>query len=68
MGKKILRKQLGCPSCGARLIDAVFDIESELVAEGGFRPGWKPDYIQKCPKCKKQIGIKKVKPINKKAS
>ena len=68
MMKKISRRQLGCPACGARLIDAVFDIKSELVAEEDFRPGWEPDYIQKCPRCKRQIGIRKVRPNKRKAS
>lgn len=54
------KKQLKCPSCGHRLIDAVSSNKSELVAEENMKAGWKPDYFQKCTCCKKQIGIRKV--------
>lgn len=57
-GKK---KQLCCPACGfKRLIDADFMIQSELIPEKEIPRGWVPDYYQKCPGCKNQIGIKKV--------
>lgn len=54
------RKRLYCPECGARLIDAAWNNNSELRAEQNIRGGWKADYYQKCNKCKKQIGIRKV--------
>ena len=54
------KKQLKCPVCGQRIIDASDKNISELVAEANMKPGWDPDYYQKRPKCKKQIGIKKV--------
>lgn len=55
------RKQLPCPICGfKRLIDANSDNKSELMAEKDIEKGWIPDYYQKCPNCKNQIGIKKV--------
>lgn len=57
MGK---RKQLRCPICGRRLIDAMEDNKSELIAEKDMKPNWKPDYFQKCTQCKNQIGIRKV--------
>lgn len=60
--------QLRCPVCGARLIDSVSGNRSELVPEWRFRTGWKPDYIQKCPKCKTQIGIRKLISNNSKVS
>lgn len=55
------RKNLSCPLCGfRRLIDADENNESELIAEEQMPDGWHPDYFQKCPQCKKQIGIRKV--------
>ncbi len=55
------RKHLSCPLCGfKRLIDAEADNQSELVAEKDMKIDWKADYFQKCPKCKNQIGIRKV--------
>lgn len=55
------KKKLGCPVCGfKRLIDADENNESELIAEEQMPDGWHPDYFQKCPQCKKQIGIRKV--------
>lgn len=60
--KKInYKKQLKCPVCGfKRLIDANLDNISELVPEKEIKDGWTPDYYQKCPCCKNQIGIKKI--------
>jgi len=55
------RKNLICPVCGfGRLIDAAENTCSELKAEKEIDIQWVPDYFQKCPKCKNQIGIKKV--------
>ena len=57
----IIAKSIECPLCGfRRLIDARPDIVSELIPESDMPPGWTPDYIQKCPRCKQQIGIRKV--------
>lgn len=60
MEKIIHKKQLKCPVCNRRLIDAQEDTESELVPEKEIKSGWVPDYFQKCPSCKNQIGIRKV--------
>ncbi len=61
MNQEIKKKQLKCPACGCpRLIDSGVDIESEVIAVEKMRAGWLPDYYQKCHKCGKQIGIKKV--------
>lgn len=58
--KKYIHKQLHCPICGfKRLIDANEHNRSELYEETAAPPGWEPDYFQKCPQCKSQIGIKK---------
>lgn len=55
------KKRLCCPCCGfRRLIDAEEDNISELYAENTMPANWKPDYFQKCPQCKNQIGIRKV--------
>ena len=54
------KKKLACPVCGfGRLIDASIDNVSELKAESEIIDDWKPDYFQKCPQCKNQIGIRK---------
>ena len=55
--KKII---LYCPECGSRLIDSNFSTESEMKSEEKIPLNWHPDYFQKCWKCGKQIGIKKV--------
>lgn len=55
------KKQLSCPLCGfKRLIDAEAGNQSELVLEIQIKDGWHPDYFQKCPQCKNQIGIRKI--------
>ena len=54
------KKILCCPECGSRLIDSSPSTESELKAEEKIPTNWFPDYYQKCWKCGKQIGIKKV--------
>lgn len=55
------RKQLKCPVCGfKRLIDAEESNVSELIPESRMNSGYKPDYFQKCPQCKNQIGIRKL--------
>ncbi len=55
------KKKLKCPVCGfERLIDSAAGTNSELVPEKKISAGWVPDYYQKCPQCKNQIGIKKV--------
>ena len=57
----IHKKKLSCPVCNFnRLIDADESTMSELVPESSIVPGWIPDYYQKCPVCKNQIGIKKL--------
>lgn len=55
------KKKIPCPLCGfSRLIDADENNESELYAEKDMPLDWQPDYFQKCPHCKNQIGIRKV--------
>jgi len=57
----IEKTQLICPICGfKRLIDSDVNTKSELKPEKEIRDGWCADYYQKCPKCRNQIGIKKI--------
>lgn len=53
-------KQIKCPICNRRLIDAEESVESEVRV---FNPAetWKADYYLKCWKCKSNIGLKKTK-------
>lgn len=52
------KKKLSCPLCGFnRLIDADVDNLFELMPEDKMPKDWHPDYFQKCPHCKNQIGI-----------
>lgn len=60
MKNDLKAKILRCPVCGARLIDAAKNITTELRPEEDVQTGWQPDYYQKCYKCKKLIGIRKV--------
>lgn len=55
------KRSLKCPVCGfERLIDASIYNQSELFPEIKMPRNWLPDYFQKCPRCKNQIGIRKV--------
>lgn len=56
----IKRIPLTCPICKKRLIDTTENTESELIPEDKIQGNWLPDYFQKCPKCKNQIGIRKI--------
>jgi len=58
-----VKKQLVCPLCGfGRLIDAASDIGVELIPEQSIAENqWVPDFYQKCPCCRKVIGIRKLK-------
>ena len=56
--KKII--PLKCPECGARIIDEVEGCKTELIAKKKLPVGWTPDYVQKCQRCKQEIGIRKV--------
>lgn len=54
------KKILYCPVCDSRLIDSNSSTISEMIAEEKMPLDWFPDYFQKCWKCGKQIGIKKI--------
>jgi cytochrome c-type biogenesis protein CcmH/NrfF len=54
-----MRKKLECPICNfSRLVDSDIRIKSELKAES--KTNWVADYYVKCPKCKNEIGIRKI--------
>lgn len=58
-GGKPMRKQLKCPFCNHRVIDADDTVESEIrVCKSN--ESWKADYYTKCWSCKKEIGLKKL--------
>lgn len=55
-----VRRLVRCPNCGWRLCDtfAAGKLETCELQEG-VTPPWFPDYITKCGRCKKEIGIHK---------
>lgn len=55
-----MNKKLMCPICGARIVDASEYTISELRVVEEKELKWVADYYQKCKKCKKEIGIKKL--------
>ncbi len=60
-----MKKQMECPKCGRRILDAESSISSEVKDLDDKRNeallrGWKPDYYVKCWKCKAHIGIRKI--------
>lgn len=57
-----MRRQLSCPVCGQHLVDADDNTKSQ-VRPVQKNSKWIPDYYQKCPRCKNDIGIKTVKPV-----
>ncbi len=56
---RLIAKQLGCPLCGSRIIDADEKVKSEVRAYKQAKK-WKADYYMKCWKCKSNIGLKKL--------
>ena len=51
---------LQCPICKSKLMNTDSFVVSEVHEYLNLDDLWKPDYVLKCWKCKKQIGIKKV--------
>lgn len=61
MNKDKSMVSLECPICHfRRLIDTRKGCKSELKGMRDFPENWVPDYYQKCPSCKQEIGIRKV--------
>lgn len=60
MNNNAKTKILRCPVCGARLIDSAKNIMTELIPQEDAENEKMSDYYQKCNKCKRLIGIKKV--------
>lgn len=55
-----MHKEIKCPCCGYRLIDADRKIITEACAVDQVNK-MEADYYVKCKKCKKEIGIRKIK-------
>lgn len=54
------RRIVYCPNCGWRLCDTLAPGKMETIElQDGRLPLWMPDYIIKCGRCKKEIGIHK---------
>ena len=54
------RRIVCCPNCGWRLCDTLASGKMETgEVQDGMLPLWTPDYIIKCGRCKKEIGIHK---------
>ena len=53
------RLRLKCPCCAGRIMDSVISVKSMLY-DMEFTDELYVDYIDKCSRCKKEIGIKKV--------
>ena len=60
--KKFFRKKsIACPSCGYKRIGDAFEgTKYEAFPEEKIPDGWVPDFFHKCPKCKREIGIRKI--------
>jgi len=57
--ENIKRQQLKCPCCGRRILDSSLSIKSKLF-DMETTTEFFVDYIDKCKKCGKEIGIQKV--------
>ncbi|MDL2324549.1 hypothetical protein LJC61_05295 [Ruminococcaceae bacterium OttesenSCG-928-A16] len=59
-----MKKPLGCPACGSRIIDAdtgAVTVTRVVSKNEISSPGhWEPDYILKCWKCGQHIGLKHI--------
>ena len=54
------RRIVCCPNCGWRLCDTFTSGKMETGEfQDGMLPLWMPDYIIKCGRCKREIGIHK---------
>ena|GEM_PF-2774337 len=50
-------ERLSCPVCGSRVIDGRCGLKSKLYDTARY--DWIPDYLIKCKKCGRVIGIEK---------
>lgn len=54
------RRRVRCPNCGWRLCDTFAAGKMETCElRDGVAPPWIPDYVTKCARCKREIGIHK---------
>ena len=59
VNRKISRRKAGCEFCDfTRLADIPGYMDWEAHAEEDFPEGFYPHIFVKCPKCRKQIGIR----------
>ena len=57
---RMARRIVRCPNCGWRLCDTFTSGGMETREfKDGVLPPWIPDYIIKCGRCKREIGIHK---------
>ena len=56
------RKKIYCPICGSRLMDKNREVltEEKEMTSNETDNNWIPDFYQKCWKCGRNIGIRKV--------
>jgi len=54
------RKQIQCPKCGSRIIDAATEIHTEIRALSE-KVKQISDYYMKCERCGVEIGIRKLR-------
>jgi len=54
------RKQLQCPKCGRRIIDAAAEIHTEIRELSG-KVKLLFDYYAKCERCGTEVGLRKLR-------
>lgn len=64
-----MKKEVYCPLCRSRIIDAENSVYTELrvIDPKGHDPpqqSWKPDYYVKCWKCKSEVALRKISLLN----
>ena len=57
-----MKKKIECPVCGSRLMDKNEEVitEEKEMNMVETNTSWNPDFYQKCWKCGRNIGIRKV--------
>lgn len=56
----IRRKQIMCPKCGMRMLDAAEGTKTQILPLSGA-DATQPDYYMKCRYCRAEIGFRKMK-------
>ncbi|SDN06648.1 hypothetical protein SAMN05192585_11083 [Acetanaerobacterium elongatum] len=60
-----MKKQVPCPRCGSRIMDAEECVNTQSKIYNPYDPGpprdrWRPDYYIKCWKCGTKIAFRKI--------